>query len=133
MVHALIVSQEILKTRHLTSIRLFPILLLACGVLSSLTSCRITASVINGELIQRARIVNEQDDPLSASFHPGTPVPWIAGPFNFTDKNGYILINPNIGGCTITSEGYYPFEAPTKDFPKVVVMKRLRTNKSKKG
>jgi hypothetical protein len=108
------------------------ILLLSCSLVSFSTSCRITASVINGEVIQRARIVNEHGDPLAASFHPGTPAPF-AGPFNFTDKNGYILINPNIGGCTITSEGYYPFEAPTKDFPKVVVMKRLPTNKSKKG
>ncbi|MES2921113.1 MAG: hypothetical protein V4819_06195 [Verrucomicrobiota bacterium] len=122
-----------MKTPHLTLIRLLSLLLLTCGLLPSLTSCRITASVINGELIQRARIVNEQGDPLAASFHPGTPVPWIAGPFNFTDKNGYILINSNIGACTITSEGYEPFEAPTKDFPKTVVMKKRTTNKSNPG
>lgn len=89
--------------------------------------------MINGKVIQRARIVNEHGDPLSASFIPGTPEPFFAGPFNFTDNNGYILINPNIGECTITSEGYSPFKAPTKDFPKIVVMKRLPTKKAKDG
>ncbi len=106
------------------------LLLLSLGLLPLMTSCRITASAINGEVIQRARIVNEQGEPLAASFHPGTPVPLIAGPFNFTDKNGYILINPNIGACTIMSEGYESFEAPTKDFPKTVVMKKSTTKKS---
>lgn len=112
--------------------RFLPILLLCCGLIPFVTSCRITASVINGEVIQRARIVNAQGDPLAASFHPGTPSP-LSGPFNFTDKNGYILINPNIGACIISSEGYEPFEAPTKDFPKTVVMKKLTPKKPKNG
>jgi hypothetical protein len=76
--------------------------------------------------------VNEQGDPLAASVGPGSPIPF-AEPFNFTDRNGYILINPNVPECTIASEGYYPYKARTKDFPKVVVMRRLPTNKSKKG
>jgi hypothetical protein len=107
-------------------------LVLLSGVLVGLsTSCQITASVFNGEVIQKARIVNEQGDPLPASFHPGSPTPF-SRPFNFTDKNGYILINPNIGACTITSDGYLPFEGPTKNFPKTVVMKRPPTNESNK-
>lgn len=107
-------------------------LILLSGVLVALSaSCRITASVINGEVIQKARIINEQGYPLPASFHPGSPTPFLR-PFNFTDKNGYILINPNIGACTITSDGYLPFEAPTKNFPKTVVMKRAPTNESYK-
>lgn len=105
-------------------------LMMACFCASPLTSCQLTATIVNGKWIQRTRVVDEQGNPLAASFNPGTPAPFLTK-FNFTDKNGYILINPNIGSCIITSEGYQPFEASTKDFPKTVVMKKLSTKKSK--
>ena len=83
-------------------------------------------------MIQRTRIVNEQGNPLAASVRFGSPIPF-SGPFNVTDRNGYVLINPNTPYFEIGSDGYYPYKARTKDVPKVVVMKRLPRNKSNHG
>jgi hypothetical protein len=102
------------------------IIILACLFCSQLMSCQLTASIISGKTIQRSRVVDERGNPLSAGFHPGTPLPLMTA-FNFTDKNGYILINTNVPQASISSDGYRSFEASTKSFPAVVVLKKLPT------
>lgn len=106
--------------------RFIILLTMSCLSAFQLTSCQLTATIINGKSIKRTRVIDEQGNPLAASLHPGTPAPF-SSKFNFTDKNGYILINPNVPLASISSAGYRSFESPTKTFPEVVVLKKLPT------
>lgn len=90
-----------------------------------LSSCALTASVINGKKIQRSRVVDVGGIPVSASIHPGVPAP-LMGKFNNTDKNGYFLVNPNFPELTISSDGYESFTSRSDQFPDVVVLRKSR-------